>query len=277
MKKRVLTSIAIIAACVPILLLSQYIIYPLALAFLSAVAVFEILRVLGVHKDSRISVPAYVATATLPLLAFLIGNKTPGTFVFAAFAIYLVLGLYYFTVAVLARGKISFSKIAEALTLTVYVGVSFTAMAMIRYIPNGAYIFALVFLGPWSCDTFAYLFGSKFGKHKLIVEISPKKTVEGSIAGIIFCALTFMLYGLIVDLAFPSVAVNYLVLAVSGLLVSFVAQIGDLIASLVKREYGIKDYGSLFPGHGGIMDRFDSILAAATPFLLICMAFPPFK
>ncbi len=277
MKRRVLTSIAIILACIPILLLSKYIVYPAAISLISAIAVFEILRVLGFDKNTAVSIPAYVVAAGLPVIAYFLGADNLTSFVFSVFALYLVLVLYYFTLAVLARGKMSFAKIAEAIVLTVYVTLSFTAMTLIRYIPNGAYIFALIFLGPWSCDTFAYLFGSKLGKHKLIVEISPKKTVEGSVAGIVFCSLTFLLYGLIIDLAFDMITVNYIVLAISGLVMSLVSQIGDLIASLVKREYGVKDYGNLFPGHGGIMDRFDSILASATPFLLVCMAFPPFK
>jgi len=194
-------------------------------------------------------------------------------FIIAAMALL----FYYFGAAVWARGELRFDSIATAFTLTVYVTSGFSALSAIRYIPLGGYCIALIFFASWICDTFAYLFGSRFGKHKLIPEISPKKSVEGAIAGVISSALVFALYGLIVDLATDAISVNYIVLVVSGLVLSVVSQFGDLIASLIKREHGIKDYGRIFPGHGGVMDRFDSMLAVAMPLLLICLAFPPFS
>ena len=108
------------------------------------------------------------------------------------------------------------------------------------------------------------------GKHKLIPEVSPKKTIEGSIGGTLFCALSFVAFGIIVDNFFGMNA-NLIFLAISGVIVSIVAQMGDLIMSLIKREYGIKDYGKLFPGHGGILDRFDSILSVSLMLAIICI------
>ena len=122
---------------------------------------------------------------------------------------------------------------------------------------------------------FAYLVGSAIGKHKLIPEISPKKTVEGAIGGIVFTALACLLYGFILE-KFFALSVNYLFLAVIGVILSVVSQLGDLFASMIKREYGVKDYGNIFPGHGGIMDRFDSVLATSTILLILTIIFPPF-
>lgn len=276
MKTRTITAIVLTLICVPILLLSQYVVYPIFISLLSAVAVYEIFRCLGLAKNITLTVPAYVLAASFPLIAYFLGSDKLTSLITVMLILYLFLLLYLFTVSVLTRGNLKFNELSEAFVLTVYVTLSFTALTVLRYIPEGVFTFGLVFLGAWSCDTFAYLFGSKFGKHKLIPEISPKKTVEGSVAGIISASLLFVIYGLIIDLS-TELQVNYITLIVSGLLISVISQIGDLIASLVKREHGIKDYGSIFPGHGGVMDRFDSILAVSSPFLLICLAFPPFS
>ena len=107
-----------------------------------------------------------------------------------------------------------------------------------------------------------------FGKHKLIPDVSPKKTVEGSIGGIVFCALGYIIYGLLVS-KFFEVEMNIIALAVFGVLVSVISQVGDLAASLIKREYGVKDYGRLFPGHGGVLDRFDSVIAVASALMVL--------
>ena len=93
--------------------------------------------------------------------------------------------------------------------------------------------------------------------------------------GIVFDVLSFLIYGLILE-HFKAVEVNYVILLISGAGIAVVAQLGDLIASLIKREHGVKDYGSLLPGHGGIMDRFDSVLAVSTVLMIICILCPPF-
>ena len=276
MKTRTLTALVLTLICVPILIFSEYVVYPIFISLLSLVAIFEIMNCLGILKKYALTIPAALFAAAMPILTFVFGNgKIFGT-ALICFTASFVLMLYYFTLAVFARGKLKFLSVAAAYVLTVYVTVSFTALTALRYVPAGLFNFLLVFIGAWSCDTFAYIFGSRFGKHKLIPEISPKKTVEGSIGGIASAMLIFAIYGLILDFA-TELSVNYLTLLVSGFLITVIAQIGDLIASLVKRECGIKDYGKLFPGHGGVMDRFDSILAVSMPLLLLCLTYPPFS
>ena len=121
-------------------------------------------------------------------------------------------------------------------------------------------------------DIFAYFCGLAFGKHKLIPDVSPKKTVEGSIGGIIFCAIGYIVYGIIVSRVFD-VEMNIFALGIFGLIISVVAQIGDLSASLIKREFGVKDYGSLFPGHGGVLDRFDSVIAVSCVLMILVYSY----
>ena len=101
--------------------------------------------------------------------------------------------------------------------------------------------------------------------------------MEGSIGGIVFCILSLTLFGFIVDLLNPALEANLLIFALAGLFVSVVAQVGDLSMSVIKRTYGIKDYGKLFPGHGGILDRFDSVLAVSVVLLVFTMFFSFFN
>ena len=170
---------------------------------------------------------------------------------------------------------LEFGDIAAVFLSVTYVTVSFTSMSLTRYMTNGVYIFGLVFIAAWMCDIFAYFTGRLFGRHKLAPHLSPKKTIEGSIGGVLFASVGCILYGVIIEAA-TDLNASYLVLALIGLILSVVSQIGDLFASLIKREHGVKDYSQMLPGHGGVMDRFDSILAIATVLMAVCMLFPPF-
>jgi phosphatidate cytidylyltransferase len=134
---------------------------------------------------------------------------------------------------------------------------------LIRAIPDkGLYLVWFVFIASWLTDTFAYFAGTMFGKTKLCPSISPKKTVEGAIGGIIGSILGCIIYGLIIDKV-TVVHISVIHLFIMGLLGGIISQIGDLAASSIKRNVGIKDYGKIMPGHGGVLDRFDSILFVA--------------
>jgi phosphatidate cytidylyltransferase len=120
----------------------------------------------------------------------------------------------------------------------------------------------LIFIGAWSTDTFAFAVGSLMGKHKLCARISPKKTIEGSIGGIVGCIVSFIIYGYLIYF-FKGYHINYISLSILGMLCSIISQIGDLSASVIKRQLDIKDFGEIMPGHGGVLDRFDSVIFAA--------------
>ena len=142
-----------------------------------------------------------------------------------------------------------------------------------------SHVFFIIFtalLSAWLNDTFAYFVGRKFGKHKLAPNISPKKSVEGAIGGILFCDLTAVIIGLIFHFCvMPDANINFWALILLGVIDAPVSILGDLSFSLIKRNYGIKDYGSIFPGHGGMLDRFDSIIFTA-PVLVAINQFIPF-
>ena len=233
---------------------------------------------MGSEKKLVLSLPAYLIAAAFPTLAYFVSVDSVKDFLLILAAAVFVYLLWLMGVSVFSKGTIAFSRIAEVFSASVYVTVSFTSLSLARYLDReyGALIVILVFLISWACDVFAFLVGSLIGKHKLIPEISPKKTVEGSIGGIVFSIIGCILYGLLIDGLIDNMTVNYLMLGLIGGILSIVSQLGDLIASLIKREYGVKDYGKIFPGHGGIMDRFDSVLAVSTILLILCIICPPF-
>lgn len=141
--------------------------------------------------------------------------------------------------------------------------------------PYGVFFVLLPIISAFLTDTGAYFFGMFFGKHRGIVPVSPKKSVEGFIGGLMSGVVFMTLYGFILNRFFAP-DVNLLIMAVYGLVGSFVTMLGDLAFSLIKRQFGIKDYGSLIPGHGGMLDRFDSMSFAAPTMWLLVTLFPAF-
>ena len=275
MKTRVITSILIVLVAIPTFLLSGYIVYPIVLALLAGVSVFELLRVHGIGKNPAVAIPSYLIALALPIFAFFAGEHVTQFFLASAVVIYAFL-LYMLILAVFSKGKVTFSKAAGVFCSVAYAVLAFSALSVIRYIDNGVFCFGTVFIASWVSDVFALLVGRLCGKRKLIPEVSPKKTVEGFIGGVVFATVAMLLYGFIVDMLIDYITVNYIILGAMGLGFSLLSQVGDLIASTIKREGGIKDYGDILPGHGGITDRFDSIFAVAIPMLVVCVTFPPF-
>lgn len=156
--------------------------------------------------------------------------------------------------------KRKYNIVSSALTFTgfIYIVCFFSFLILIRdYSNGGKYLIWLVFIIAWSCDTAAYYSGKFFGKRKLCPQVSPKKTVEGAIGGIVGSVLGIIIWGIICR---SSISFSWSLLIFLGIIGAIVSQLGDLSASLIKRYVGIKDYGYIMPGHGGMLDRFDSIL-----------------
>lgn len=183
----------------------------------------------------------------------------PRAVLIGAFLVLLILFCY----VVFLHSKYNVSDIAATVFGVWYIVFLISFVILIRNMNNGFYYVWLIFIGAFATDTFAYFTGYFFGKHKLMPEISPKKTVEGSIGGIIGCAVVMGAYGiyLINNGSANGVALYHFV--VLGLICGVISQIGDWSASAIKRYVNIKDFGNIMPGHGGALDRFDSILFTA--------------
>ena len=279
MKQRIITAIISICVLLPVLIFADYPIFPIAIALCSVIAVYELLACVGLKKSVAVSIPFYLGAVAMPFLIRYLGN---GTLLYAIIAAALLVSvLYLFTVLLFSHGKYELTKISIAFFSIFYILVGFNALVALHdFSAGGEYVYLFAFLGAWITDTFAYFCGMIFGrggKHKLLPEVSPKKTVEGSIGGIVFCTIFMVLFGLLIELIEPDFSANLLILAIAGVIVSVVAQIGDLSLSLIKRTYGIKDYGKLFPGHGGMLDRFDSVIAVSTIMLVFSFFFQFFE
>lgn len=270
MFKRILTGV--IAFCfvlVPILFFADTVVLPIAVAVFSLIATYELLHCVGLHKNLWVSIPLYLVSAALP---FGVRMMTFITVLILPLALCVIL-LYLLAAAVFSHGKADIQDVSTAFMLWLYSLLGFFGLIMVHdHIRGGEYLYLLAFLGAWVTDVFAYFTGMLLGRHKLIPDVSPKKTVEGAIGGVVFCTLSFVGFGLLYNhfwAADGEKTIPLVAMAIVGFLVSIVSQVGDLSLSLLKRKYGIKDFGKIFPGHGGVMDRFDSVLAVSI-MLTVC-------
>ena len=278
MKTRIITAVIAICLLVPILIFSETPALPIMLSLCSVIAIYEMMACIGQKKSLVLTVPLYLYAAGFPFLLRYAAD--PALVRQVTVVVCLVTSLYFFAVLTFSHGKYKLADIAIAFMTAFYIIAGFNAILFLHdYEPSGRYVYLAVFIGAWVTDTFAYFCGMLFGrggKHKLIPDVSPKKTVEGSIGGIVFCILAMVIFGIIIN-SIADLRANYIVLIGAGLLASIVSQIGDLCMSVIKRTYGIKDYGKLFPGHGGVLDRFDSVLAVAIVLAALCSFFNFFE
>ena len=267
MKTRIITGLIMLIVCLPVIIFSGTVLFPIFLSLMCLIGTFELLKCVRCEREYYISVPSLVLAAGFPSAVWFITDKR--TLVFVTVAVVFVFLIYLMSVTVMMRGKVRLVDTGFRFTMLAYVIGGFSAAVKLRTLENGEYIFFMVYVVAFFTDIFAYFTGYFFGRHKLIPEVSPKKTVEGAVGGLVFGTASLALYGFVIH-CISGLEPNYLFLCIAGFSVSVISQFGDLITSLLKREFGIKDFGNILPGHGGVLDRFDSVLAAAPALLLLC-------
>ncbi len=244
MKQRIITALCLIAVCVPIILLGKNAAFVLC-AVACVAAHIEYSNVVSASRfryaDVFFGFCALICSRFIPWLCLPL----------------FLLGASFVMISGIVEG--STQEKTDSLMYRIwgfYIPAAICMATRIMYMrSDGYFIFLATAASCVACDTFAYFAGTKFGKHKLCPLISPKKSIEGSIAGFASAVVVFCLFGL-----FPSVELSGILLAVAGSIVGIFSQFGDLSASIVKRRFDVKDYGHIFPGHGGILDRIDAML-----------------
>ncbi|MBP3729565.1 MAG: phosphatidate cytidylyltransferase [Lachnospiraceae bacterium] len=225
------------------------------LAVVSLVGLFELYRAMGVWKTS-LAAAGCMGSCLLLEAVYL---RWDGWLLFVLFlGMVLVLGTFVFTYPRYTAGQAAMSFFG-----IVYVPMMLSYLYRIRMMEDGFALIWLVFIASWGCDTLAYCAGRLFGRHKMTPELSPKKTWEGAAGGVLGSGLLGFLYALAFGSHLGFLGTPLLMTPLICALGAVISQIGDLAASAIKRSAGVKDYGNLIPGHGGILDRFDSVIITA--------------
>lgn len=270
------TRIIVAAIFVPILFVVLFFLPPVWLTILTALIcafiTFEFLRALKSAQNLRTYVYAAVSAVLIPF-GFYFGA---GEMVFRA--VIFLLAAIMFVEAMVAYEKEKNLGLAEILPVIfcgAVIPLFLSSLVSLKMMENGKLYVLLPIIAAFLSDSGAYFVGMFMGKHKAFPKLSPKKTVEGCVGGLLSTVIAMLLYGLILMLS-TDLEISFLILIVYGIVGSLATQIGDLAYSLIKRQVGVKDYGNLIPGHGGMLDRFDSMSFAAPTMLLLVTVLPAF-
>ena len=276
MKDRVLSGVTLVAFFMAIVVFNRS--FPLALniaiAFISALAVFEVIKALGLSDRWYITVPSMTAAVLVQFCEFQQAN----IFIYSAFTACI------FCALLRHHREITFKEMAVVYSMVVLIPLALQTIVLVRTLSDqhGMFYALVCVFSAWIPDAGAFFAGKLFGKHKLCPEISPKKTVEGAIGGLLGGVIGMTVFKLVADsmahtlTVYPPIEmaagpqISWGAVFALGIIGSTISQIGDLSFSVIKREFGVKDYGNLLPGHGGILDRFDSVTFVA-PFVWLAL------
>lgn len=261
---RLMSSIVLVIVALTTILLGGDVLL-VTLLLLSLVGVSEYYKVFGIEKKA----PGLVGYAAVVVYYLLV------RFSLTQFYLILVVALLMGAMAVyvMTFPKYKTEEIMAVVFGVVYVGVMLSFIYQVRVLENGIYAVWLIFLCSWIADTCAYVVGITMGKHQMTPVLSPKKSIEGGIGGVAGSILLSLLYAWFVkERAEWAVNPMFVFPVICGV-GAVISMIGDLAASAVKRNHGIKDYGKLIPGHGGVLDRFDSVIMTAPCIWLLMVLF----
>lgn len=276
MKTRILTAIvAIFVILIPCIAFMHTVVLPIILGLFAAIAVHEVIKATG-GKNNVILAISCITAAAVPFL-FHFGIKIP----FMPVAV--IYTLLYLIIMVPMHKTTKFNDVITALFSTVAIPTSISVFILLRdvYITNpdsytkssGVFLILFAMFCAWMTDTFAYFSGKFLGRHKLCPNVSPNKTVEGAVGGVIGATIMNLILFTVFDkFFFTAHTLMWWQIIIISVVLSVVSMFGDLSASIIKRNHGIKDFGKIFPGHGGVMDRIDSCLFVL-PALYIALYF----
>ena len=268
------TRIIVAAVCVPLIFIVMFFLPPYALAgvvaLICAISAYELLNAIGGKGNDRIRIYATFSAALIPIGAYF------GLTALVFQAVLLVLMCLLFVEAILVFKTIRQIKFTQIL-ITIFGGalipLMLSSLIELKQMPEGHLFVLLPVISAFVTDAGAYFTGMAIGKKKAFPNVSPKKTVEGCIGGLAVGTAGLMVYGVIIY-ATTLHWVVFWALLIYGVIGAFISQLGDLAFSLIKREFDVKDYGRLLPGHGGMLDRFDSMVFTAPAIYLLTLVIP---
>lgn len=260
---RLLSGIVLVAVLLATGILGGNILWGFCLA-ISLIGLHEFYKVFKIEKS--LGMIGY-GFAIVYYLALLLYQGSVNGALFLAVELMVAAGVY-----VLKYPKYNTEQVFASIIGLLYLPMMLSYIYQIRIAEDGLFSLWLIFLCSWGCDTCAYCVGMLFGKRKLAPVLSPKKSIEGAVGGVVGAALLGAIYGLIVSkhMVMENAPLYFAIICAVGAVIS---QFGDLIASGIKRQHGIKDYGKLIPGHGGVLDRFDSVIFTAPMIYALLFAF----
>lgn len=273
MAKRLMSAVFGITYVVLVLVFNDKlpILLNISLAAVSAVAVFEVCCAMGVQKMYGMVIPALAFSLIMPLFGFTTFNRA--CFLYA---------VVMFCALIAMHKSITFKDMAVLYSLSLIISYPLGLICQLRDIGGsvhnsvGVFYIVICLVLPWTADAGAYFIGSAMGKHKLCPNISPKKSVEGAVGGVLIAVLCMVATCLIFQYwIFPQgVKIQYLAVVLLSLVGAGLSIIGDLSFSLVKRGCHIKDFGNVLPGHGGLLDRFDSVIFVVPMIYFVSTLYP---
>ena len=270
MKTRILTAVIL----VPLIFIVLFFLSPYVLAgvvsIICAISAYELLQAIGVKQNGRIRVYAISSAVIIPIGTYF--GLTHIVFP-AVFLILMSLSFFEAIIAFKTEKNITFSQILIILFAGALIPLMMSGLVDLKLMHEGRFMVLLPIICAFLTDAGAYFTGMAIGKKKAFPIVSPKKTVEGCVGGLVVGILSMLLFGVIISLTTPY-QVAFWALLIYGLIGSSLCQIGDLAFSLIKREFDIKDYGKLIPGHGGMLDRFDSMVFTAPAIYLLVTLIP---
>ena len=258
-KKRVITGAVLIALIILILWINIPLVDTIFILLISLMGMYEYNKAFKSAGYNVVPIVGYISCFSILLMGLNI--PTDITILICRIVIPSVL-IVTFIYSILSKLKITIIDVAITILSIVYIPFLFSFLKLLLMMENGRVFIWFVIMGAFACDTFAYLIGCKFGKRKLCPDVSPKKTIEGSIAGILGVVITYIIIYVIARFSL-GIYLNIWIIMLMAVVSGIIGQFGDLAASSIKRFCKIKDFGLIMPGHGGILDRCDSIMFVA--------------
>lgn len=242
-----------------LVMFTDQIVLTIAISIISSIAVWEALRAYDYKKYK-----VFIVVGVIVSVVMAWADYFPGEIVFVMIFAIIV---EYVALMLKKHKEIETKDLFTVMFLTLIVPLIFSTLGYIRRMEHGVYLVWLPFVSAWLTDSFAYFGGKFLGRHQLCPDISPKKTVEGAIIGVMGAVLGYIVYAVMLNKIWEF-EFNIIAFVVLAVVTSVLSQMGDLFASCMKRENDVKDFGNLMPGHGGVLDRFDSLMLT-TPCIFI--------